>query len=90
MVVSGLRRGERHDAEGEVQTARVDDYGGVEPVDGRFVCEPGGRQRRDGAAELCVVADGEGEEVGRAPLRLGGVVRVLPGARSLGGIGGSF
>ncbi len=91
MVVGGLRRGERHDAEGEVQTARVDDDGGVEPVDGRFVREPGGRQRRDGAAELCVVANGEGEEVGRAALQLvGGVDRVLPGARSLGGIGGSI
>jgi len=36
-----LRRGEFHDAEGEVQAAWVDDDGGVEPFDGRFVCEPG-------------------------------------------------
>lgn len=40
-----LRRGERHDAEGEVQAARIDDDGGVEPFDGGFVREPGGRQR---------------------------------------------
>ena len=40
-----LRRGERHDTEGEVQAARVDDDGGVEPFDGGFVGEPGGRQR---------------------------------------------
>ncbi len=38
-----------------------------------------------------MVADGEGKEVGRAALQLvGGVDRVLPGARSLGGIGGSI
>ena len=29
-----LRRGEFHDAEGEVQAAWVDDDGGVEPFDG--------------------------------------------------------
>ena len=40
-----LRRCERHDAEGEVQAARVDDDGGVEPFDGRVVREPGGCQR---------------------------------------------
>ena len=40
-----LRRGERHDAEGEVQAARVDDDGGVQSFDGWFVREPGGRQR---------------------------------------------
>jgi len=36
-----LRRGEFHDAEGDVQAAWVDDDGGVEPFDGRFVCGPG-------------------------------------------------
>jgi len=71
--------------------ARVDDYGGVEPIDGQFVCKPGGCQRQDGAVELCVVADREGEEVRQAALWLvGGVDRVLPGARSLGSIGQLF
>ena len=40
-----LRRGEGHNAEGEVQAARVDHDGGVEPFDGRVVREPRGRQR---------------------------------------------
>jgi hypothetical protein len=70
---------------------QVDDYGGVEPVDGRFVCKPGGHQHRDGTAEHCVVADREGKEVGWAVLWLvGGVDHVLLGVRSLGSIGGSF
>ena len=60
VVVVVVRRGEGHDAEGEVQAARVDDDGGVETVDGRFVREPGGRQRRDCAAECCVMPDGQG------------------------------
>jgi hypothetical protein len=59
-----LRCGERHDAEGEVQAARDDDGSGVKPFDGRIVREPGGRQRRDGIAELRVMADGKGEPRG--------------------------
>jgi len=52
------RWGKCHDTEGEVQAVRVEDHGGVKPFDGRFVREPG-----DGIAELCVMADGKGEEM---------------------------
>ena len=41
----------------------MDDDGGVEPVDGGLVREPGGRQCRNGVAQVGVVADGESEEV---------------------------
>lgn len=60
------RRREGHDAEREVQTARLDDDGGVEPIDRWVLREPGGRERLHSAAEVGVVADGEREEVGRA------------------------
>ena len=57
---------ESHDAEREVQAARLDDDGGVEPLDWWVVCEPGGSERLYGAAEVGMVADGEREEVGWA------------------------
>ncbi len=63
----GLREG--HDAEREVQAARLDDDGGIDPVDRWVVGEPGGRERLHGATEVGVVADGEREEVGRAGCR---------------------
>ena len=62
----GCRWREGHDAEREVQAARLDDDGGVEPLDRWVVCEPGGGERLHGAAEVGVVADGEREEVGWA------------------------
>jgi hypothetical protein len=52
-----------HDAESEVQSTRLDDDGGIKPVDWRVVGEPGGRERLHGAAEVGVVAEGEREEV---------------------------
>ena len=67
-LLGGRRWGRRegHDAEREVQAARVDDDGGVEPLDWWIVCEPGGSERLHSAAEVGVVADGEREEVGWA------------------------
>ena len=49
----------------------MDDDGRVQAFDGRFVREPGRRQRRDRVAELGVMADWEGEEMRRSRLRLG-------------------
>ena len=63
-------------AESEMQAARVDDDRGVEPVNGRFVREPGGRQRCDGAADFCVMPDGQGEEVRRSGFRLASAIVV--------------
>ena len=71
---------EGHHAEGEVQAARVDDDGRVEALDGRFVRQPGGRQRRHGVAELGVMADREGQEMGRSRVYF---FRVVAGGRPL-------
>jgi hypothetical protein len=50
---AGVRVGQKvHHAEGELQAALVDDHGKVEADYRRFVHKPGGRQRRDCAAEL--------------------------------------
>ena len=54
---------EGHDAKCEIEAARLDDDGGVEPVDRWVVREPGSRERLHGAAEVVMVADGEREEV---------------------------
>ena len=43
-LLSGPAVREGHDAEREVQPARLDDDGGVETVDRWVVCEPGGRE----------------------------------------------
>jgi len=66
LLLLGRRGEEGHDAKREMQTAWIDDDGRVEALNRRFVREPGGRQRRHGAAEFWVMADGEGEEVGRS------------------------
>ena len=60
VVVVVVRRSEGHDAEGEVQVARVDDNGGVKTVNGWLVCKPGGRQCQDYAVECCMMPNGEG------------------------------
>ena len=60
-----------HDAESEVQSARLDDDGGIKPVDWWVVGEPGGCERLHGVAEAGVVAEGEREEVRWASLSLG-------------------
>lgn len=50
--------GTRAMTECEMQAARLDDDGRVDPVDRGVVREPGGREHLHGAAEVGVVTDG--------------------------------